>query len=198
MKYATAGFWRMRKCQLFGLFSLAPVAILGRFSSYLPFENMKHSFTLFLLLVASWFLWSGHLEPFVLALGALSCFFCIWICRRMQIIDSEGAPVELGIRPFTTYLPWLIKEIVKSNIAVTKIVLSPDMKLQRNLIEVGANQKTALGRVILANSITLTPGTVSVSMQQDRILVHALSFDGAEEDLSGEMARRVCRLEGKD
>lgn len=159
---------------------------------------MKHSVTLFLLLVASWFLWSGHLEPFVLALGALSCLFCIWLCRRMKIIDAEGAPVELGVRPFTTYAPWLVKEIVKSNIAVTKIVLSPDMKLQRNLIEVGANQKTELGRVILANSITLTPGTVSVSMQQDRILVHALSFDGAEEDLSGEMGRRVCRLEGKD
>ena len=188
----------MRKRQSFGLFSLAPVAILGRFSSFLPCENMKHSFTLFLALVASWFLWSGHLEPFVLVLGVLSCLFCVWLCRRMKIVDAEGAPVELGIRPFTTYSPWLIKEIVKSNIAVTKIVLSPDMKLQRNLIEVGANQKTALGRVILANSITLTPGTVSVSMQEDRILVHALSFDGAEEDLSGEMARRVCRLEGKD
>jgi multicomponent Na+:H+ antiporter subunit E len=159
---------------------------------------MKHSFTLFLALAASWFLWSGHLEPFVLALGVLSCLVCIWICRRMRIVDAEGAPVELGFRPFTMYAPWLIKEIVKSNIAVTKIVLSPAMELQRNLIEVGANQKTALGRVILANSITLTPGTVSVSMKTDRILVHALSFEGSEEDLSGEMDRRVCRLEGND
>ena len=116
----------------------------------------------------------------------------------MKIVDEEGAPVQLGIRPQITYAPWLVKEIVKSNIEVTKILLAPRLKLQRNLIEVGAHQKTALGRVILANSITLTPGTVSVSMENDRILVHALSFEGAEEDLTGEMDRRVCRLEGNN
>lgn len=113
----------------------------------------------------------------------------------MRIVDEEGAPVHLGIRPLL-YAPWLIKEIVKSNVEVTKIVLSPEMKLQRNLIEVGAHPKTALGKVILANSITATPGTVAVSLEDDRILVHALSFEGAEEDLSGEMDRRVCKLEG--
>lgn len=116
---------------------------------------------------------------------------------RMHIVDEEGAPVELGIRPFTSYAPYLVKEIIVSNIEVTKIILSPEMKLQRNMIEVGAHQKTELGRVLLANSITLTPGTVSVSMEKDRILVHALSFEGAEEDLSGDMDRRVCKLEGK-
>ena len=114
----------------------------------------------------------------------------------MKIVDEEGAPVQLGIRPFTTYMPWLIKEIIVSNIEVAKIILSKDLKLQRNMIEVGAHPKTELGKVILANSITLTPGTVSVNMENDRILVHALSFEGAEEDLSGDMDRRVCRLEG--
>lgn len=115
----------------------------------------------------------------------------------MGIVDEEGVPIQLGVRPFTNYAPWLIKEIVKSNIEVTKIVLSPDMKLQRNLIKVGARQESSLGKVILANSITLTPGTVSVSMEGDQILVHALSFAGTEEDLLGEMERRVRRLEGK-
>jgi multicomponent Na+:H+ antiporter subunit E len=157
---------------------------------------MKYSFTLFLALLASWLFWSGHFDkPFVLTLGVLSCLFCIWVCARMRIVDEEGAPVQLGIRPFTHYAPWLIKEIFKSNIDVTRIILSPKMKLQRNLIEVSATQKSVLGRVMLANSITLTPGTVSVSTKPDRILVHALSFEGAEEDLSGEMAKRICRLE---
>ncbi len=114
----------------------------------------------------------------------------------MKIVDEEGAPVQLGIRPFTAYMPWLVKEIIVSNIEVAKIILSKDLKLQRNMIEVGAHPKTELGKVILANSITLTPGTVSVNMENDRILVHALSFEGAEEDLSGDMDRRVCRLEG--
>ena len=114
----------------------------------------------------------------------------------MKIVDEEGAPVQLGFKPFTHYMPWLIKEIIVSNIEVTKIILAKDLKLQRNMIEVGAHQKTELGKVILANSITLTPGTVSVRMENDRILVHALSFAGAEEDLSGDMDRRVCNLEG--
>jgi multicomponent Na+:H+ antiporter subunit E len=156
---------------------------------------MKYSLSLGATLLVVWLLWSGHTEPFLLALGVLSTLLSVWVSGRMRIVDDEGAPVQLGIRPFTQYAPWLFKEIVKSNIAVTKIILSRKMKLQRNLIEVGANQKSALGRVILANSITLTPGTVSVNMKNDRIVVHALSFAGAEEDLSGEMDRRVCRLE---
>ena len=116
----------------------------------------------------------------------------------MKIVDEEGAPLELNpFRLIFGYLPYLIKEIVVSNLEVARIILSPKLELQRNLIEVGAHQKTEIGRVVLANSITLTPGTVSVSMEKDRVLVHCLSFEGAEEDLSGDMDRRVCRLEGK-
>ena len=114
---------------------------------------------------------------------------------RMGIVDEEGAPAQLGLRPFTQYAPYLIKEIAVSNIEVTKIICSAEMPLHRTVIEVGAHQKSELGRVILANSITLTPGTVSVNMEGDRITVHALSFEGAEEDLSGEMGRRVSKLE---
>ena len=157
-----------------------------------------NSIMLFVALAAVWTLWSGYFDakPFLLFLGGLSCAFSVLLSRRMRIVDEEGAPVQLGIAPFTTYLPWLIKEIVVSNIEVTKIILSRKMPLQRNLITVTAHQQTELGRVILANSITLTPGTVSVNMEGDQIEVHALSFEGAEDDLSGDMDRRVCKLDG--
>jgi multicomponent Na+:H+ antiporter subunit E len=158
--------------------------------------KLKYTITLTALLVASWLLWSGHFHsPFLLALGALSVAFSIYLTMRMGIVDEEGAIVHLGLRPFTSYAPWLIKEIVVSNIEVTQIIIDPEMPIRRNLVEVTASQKTALGRVILANSITLTPGTVSVNVEGDRIIVHALSFEGGEEDLSGEMDERVCRLE---
>ncbi len=156
---------------------------------------MKYTFWLAVTLSAAWWLWSGKPVPFIVILGILSVALTIWMSHRMGIDDDEGAPAQLGIRPFTTYLPWLAKEIWDSNIEVTKTILSKDMELKRNMIEVGAHQKTELGRVILANSITLTPGTVSVKLEGDRILVHALSFEGAEEDLSGEMDRRVSQLE---
>ena len=158
---------------------------------------MKYSLTLGLAMLAVWYLWSGHNEPHLLVIGGLSVLLCLWISMRMGIVDEEGAPAELGIRPFTNYMPWLVKEIVESNVEVTRTILSKEMNLKRNMIEIAAHQKTELGRVILANSITLTPGTVSVKMEGDRILVHALSFEGAEEDLSGEMGRRICHLESK-
>ena len=162
-------------------------------------ENMKYSFTLLIALIASWLLWSGHFDNyFILLLGGLSVLLCLWICIRMRIVDEEGAPLELSLfRLIFSYVPYLIKEIVVSNIEVTKIILAPKLELQRNMIEIGAHQKTEIGRVVMANSITLTPGTVSVSMEKDRILVHCLSFEGAEDDLSGDMDRRVCSLEGK-
>lgn len=160
---------------------------------------MKYLLTLALALIVSWLLWSGHFtkdDYFLLGLGGLSCLLCLWISLRMKIVDEEGAPVQLGLRPFTTYAPYLIKEIVVSNIEVAKIILSPKLPLSRTMIDVHATQKTEMGRVILANSITLTPGTVSVNMgSDDKIVVHALSFEGAEEELSGDMGRRICKLE---
>ena len=164
---------------------------------------MKYKISIFLALLGSWLAWSGHFKfweegfhhYFLLVLGLLSCLICVWLAVRMKIVDEEGAPVQLGLRPFISYFPWLIKEIVVSNIEVTKIILSPSMKLRRTMVEVTAHQQTELGKVILANSITATPGTISVHMEQDKIQVHALSFEGAEEDLSGDMDRRVCKLE---
>ena len=164
---------------------------------------MQYKLSIFLALVASWLVWSGHFQVwetgfhhyFLLVLGLFSCLFCVWLTTRMKILDEEGVPVQLGVRPFIAYFPWLLKEIVVSNIAVAKIILSPKMKLQRAMVEVTAHQQSELGKVILANSITATPGTVSVHMEEDKIQVHALSFEGAEEELSGDMDRRVCRLE---
>ncbi len=157
---------------------------------------MKNTVILVITLSVTWLFWSGHFDkPFVLALGAMSCLFAVWMAERMKIIDEEGTPTHMGIKPFTRYAPWLAKEIVASNVQVTRIILSPEMPLQRNMITVTAHAKSELGRVILANSITLTPGTISVRMEGDQILVHALSFAGAADDLSGDMDRRVQQME---
>lgn len=157
---------------------------------------MKHSLYLLGLLVANWLLWSGHFEsPFLLTIGACCCLLSLYVSQRMQIVDDEGAPVQLGLRPLTRYAPWLAWEVFKSNLEVVRIVLSPRMPLQRNLVSVPITPRSELGRVILANSLTLTPGTVSVQLEGDTVLVHALSLDDAEADLEGEMGRRIRNLE---
>ncbi|MGB7327268.1 MAG: Na+/H+ antiporter subunit E [Rubripirellula sp.] len=157
---------------------------------------MKYTLTLGAALLANWLLWSGHFDnPFLIGMGIVSCGVSLWLSRRMEIVDEEGAPAQLGVRPFTHYAPWLIKEIVVSNIQVAKIILSAKMPLRRNIVMVKASQKSPLGRVIMANSITLTPGTVSMDLIGDKIKVHALSLEDAEEDMSGDMDRRITRLE---
>lgn len=156
---------------------------------------MKHLVWITIAMAATWILWSGHTEPFILFLGGCSIAMVLWIVQRMNIADNETAPTDFGLRPLA-YLPYLISEIAKSNIEVAKTVLSPTMPLQRNMVQITSHQKTDIGKVVLANSITLTPGTVTVSCQDDQLLIHALSFVGGEEDLSGDMDRRVSKLEG--
>ena len=156
---------------------------------------MKHWLLLGVILSAVWLAWSGYFDqPFLLLLGFGSVAATVQLAVRMGIVDDEGTPLDYRFRPLSFGI-WLGKEIVKSNIEVTRLILDPAMPIRPQMFKVKASQRTELGRVIFANSITLTPGTVSVGLDNNQIWVHALSFEGAAEDLSGEMARRVCALE---
>ena len=156
---------------------------------------MKYLISLGLVLFGVWLLWSGHYDPLPVVLGLISCAVVVMIVRRMNVVDHEGAPLELSLRPLR-YLPWLLWEIVKANVDVARRILHPRLPIHPTLITVKAGQQRDLGRVIYANSITLTPGTVSVDLVGDEITVHALSRKAAAGVQSGEMDRRVTKLEG--
>jgi multicomponent Na+:H+ antiporter subunit E len=87
-------------------------------------------------------------------------------------------------------------EIFKSTIDVVRIILDPKLPIRPQLIRVKASQRSEVGQVIYANSITLTPGTISLDVRNDRILVHALTDAAAEGLKTGEMDDYVARLEG--
>ncbi len=114
----------------------------------------------------------------------------------MDIVDHEGHPLHLTWRALV-YWGWLIVEIIKANIDVVKLVLSPTSKISPTMVRVRASQQTDLGQVVYANSITLTPGTISVDVANNEILVHALSEGGARDLLGGEMDRRVSKMAGE-
>lgn len=156
---------------------------------------MKHAIGLAISLIVVWLLWSGHYDPFLLTLGAFSVAVVMLLCFRMSILDGEAVPLDLKPSLLTSYLPWLMKEIVVANWDVTKRILQKEMPIRPRLLEIVPQQKSDLGRVIFANSITLTPGTVSVELQNDLIRVHALSAADAEDDQAGDMNERVARLE---
>jgi multicomponent Na+:H+ antiporter subunit E len=115
----------------------------------------------------------------------------------MNVIDEESEPYELGLRPLF-YVPWLLWEIAKANLHVARVILTPSLPVHPRLLRIRATQKSNLGRVILANSITLTPGTVTLDVRDGTLLVHALTPKSADGLLSGDMDRRVTQLEGAE
>ena len=153
------------------------------------------SLTVFLALL--WLLLSGHFfEPLLLGLGAVSVLAVVFITYRKDTLDTEGHPVQLALRALL-YWPWLLKEIVVANIDVAKAILSTPMTISPTVFTVTGSQKSELGRVVYANSITLTPGTVTIDLVDDQLTVHALTKAGLEGVESGEMDRRVTRLEAE-
>lgn len=155
---------------------------------------MLRALSLGLTLAVLWLLLSGQFEPLFLSLGVLSVVAVVLIARRMEVIDPEGHPVHLA-RLIFSYWPWLVKEIIKSNIDVTRLVLNPRLPISPTVIAVKATQQSDVGRVTYANSITLTPGTVTIATEHDSFLVHALTRDMAAGVESGDMDRRVAALE---
>ena len=113
---------------------------------------------------------------------------------RMDLIDHEGVPIQISWGVLR-YLPWLIKEIIKANYDVAKRVISPNLRISPCLFEAPVSQKTDLGQALYANSITLTPGTVSVDLAPNMIQVHALHQGSADGVLEGEMDARVSAVE---
>lgn len=152
---------------------------------------MKNSLSLALALAVLWMLLSGHLEVLILAFGVLSIGFVVWLSARMHIIDGESYPFGLIPRLSGFYWPWLLKEIVKSSIDVSRRVFGPAADVRPVVFDVPARLSSDLGRVIYANSITLTPGTVSLNVSDDAIHVHALHPDVARDLRDSGMDARI-------
>lgn len=141
-----------------------------------------------------WIALSGHFTPLLLGLGVASVLFVVWIARRMDVVDHEGHPVHLGMRA-VFYWVWLCKEIVKANIDVARLILNPKMPIYPHVFPAKASQKSELGRVVYANSITLTPGTVTIALDDNDMSIHAITQAAADGVTSGDMDRRVSRIE---
>lgn len=155
---------------------------------------MKHTISLSLSLAAFWLLNSAHYSALMLSLGAISIATVLYIVHRMDVVDHESQPIHLTLKA-PSYFAWLIKEIVFANILVVKHIWLSNKLITPTLMTIKASQKTDIGKVIYANSITLTPGTVTVNMEGDLFMVHALCQESIKELEAGEMDRRVTELE---
>lgn len=157
---------------------------------------MFRSISLFIFLFLFWLLLSGFFTPFLLLSGVGCALAVVWFARRMEVVDDEGHPVHLGVRALM-YWPWLFKEIIKSAWDVSKIILDPRLPISPTIVNFKPTQKTGVGLVLHANSITLTPGTITIVADTQEFFVHGLTRTSAQGVLDSEMDRRVTACEGK-
>lgn len=152
---------------------------------------------LFVTLAALWLLWSGLYLPLMLILGLASVLLVVWLVRRFETLDHESVPLHLGFG-ILAYWVWLVKEIVVSSWQVTKIILSKDMPISPTMTTVQSKSRGEVREVLFGNSITLTPGTLTTDIDEDGLLtVHALTREGADGVLNGDMNDRIARLPGR-
>ena len=150
------------------------------------------SVTLFIVLFGFWLLMSGYYTPLILSLGVISCLLCVYLTIKGKFLDNETLPIYFFPR-LIQYTLWLIKEILKSNIQTAKVII---MKSEEpELFSVKATQKTNEGKVTYANSITLTPGTVTTQIKDNVFEVHALTKEFGDDVRGSEMDRMVTWLE---
>lgn len=157
---------------------------------------MRHLLSLVAGLVILWLLLSGHYAPLTLTLGAASCVFTVVLCRRLGLVNAESVPIQLLPR-LPGYMAWLGLQIVHSNLDVAARLLRGRRAISPRTVVIDTRIHDPLGQAILANSITLTPGTVTVGLEDDEAIVHALTDEGATDIEAGTMAARVARLEGR-
>lgn len=146
-------------------------------------------------MAALWLLLSGYFDkPLLLGFGAASVVLSVYLAHRAGMADIEGVPTGLMPRVFG-YWVWLFLEIAKSNLVVARQALAIEPKLSPKLMNIVSPTKTNVGLATFANSITLTPGTVTVDLEPGYMVVHALTEELADEAAIADMGRRVAQLE---
>ncbi len=153
---------------------------------------MGYVISLILALIGFWLGLSGHYTPLLLSLGGVSILLAVILSARLDILDREGAPyfAAFGI---ALYLPWLLREIFRANVEVIRACLRADLDINPALVKVKTKSDSDLAKTLFANSITLTPGTVTIEVEPNRLLVHALYEDAAGPMAFAEMDERSCR-----
>ncbi len=156
---------------------------------------MVHVVSTAIVLFVFWLTLSGHYDQFLVTAGIISSILIALLAQRMDVSDREGHPIHLAPSALT-YWPWLIVQIIQSALNVTRIIVDPSLPVSPTLTRVKMSQQTDVARVTYANSITLTPGTISVDIENDDIIVHAITRENAIDLEAGEMDRRCAKFEG--
>lgn len=150
---------------------------------------------LILALEATWLVWSGFYKPLLLGLGGVSVILACWLCWRMGLLRREVFALDLVPR-LLGFWASLFVDIVKSNFTVARIVLSPSLPISPTMVELEPPLEGQVGRATMANSITLTPSTVTLDAHRGKFIVHCLTEDSARETRESDIGERLQRALG--
>jgi multicomponent Na+:H+ antiporter subunit E len=161
-------------------------------------QKKRQLYRLTITLIILWLLLSGIFTPLHLLLGLISIVITLYMSVRMNVLMHKKQPLYFRFFRVLQYLLWLIGQILLSNLDVVRRIFSPTLDIKPILKAIPSSQETELGRVIYANSITLTPGTVAINIAKNGdVLVHALHADILSDLEKGTMGKRVSLLEPK-
>lgn len=153
-------------------------------------SQTKHYPAVAIALVLFWLLLSGHYTPLLLTLGAGAVGLVMWLLRRMDRVDGQHVALVPGWR-LLRYLLWLARIVVESNIDVARRIWAPDMPIKPSWARLKYELDAPMQTTLYANSITLTPGTLTADIGENEFLVHTLTEEGISDLRDGEMERRV-------
>ena len=164
---------------------------------------VKHLTVLAVVMFAFWFLLSGKVDFKFLLYGALTAIISAWICVPLLLLpNADGTKkyfiFDVNLGKYALYWLWLLKEVVNANIDVVKATVKSDMVINPRVIAFRIKYDNPMAHTTLANSITLTPGTVTLNVTEDGLYeIHALTDGAAEGLLGGGMQQKVADLFGE-
>jgi len=156
---------------------------------------LLHTFGLFAVLFGTWILLSGHFTPFLMIAGAICVAFTVYVTFRMDLLDHQRDYIGPVWR-LPVYWLWLAGQILVWSIIISSKVLAPRLNIDPAFERVPCTQKSDLWRVLYANSITLTPGTLSTNLRNGALEVHALTQSAMSDLKTGKMDQRITAAEG--
>lgn len=155
--------------------------------------NVKHLIATYIIVLTFWILLSAHFDPLHLGAGVVCSGIVAYATHDLLFKDTGNHRLTKTVR-FIAYLPWLFYQIVLANIDVAKRALSPGMPIDPRVISFETVLRSDVARTTLANSITLTPGTVTIDIVGDIFYVHAIAKEPADDLLEGTMERKVAHV----
>ena len=146
----------------------------------LSLNNMKNISIIFLILMFVWVLLNNTFQLNILIPGAIiALIISLLMCRRCDIF-AEMKFTPKSIAYTFIYLGIFFVDLLRSNLDVTRRVLSPSLPIRPGIVEVKTRLKSKFARMLLANSITLTPGTLTVDVKEDSFFIHWIDVEDDE------------------